>query len=129
MQTVERITKKKGKKTLFETLQLASYQTVTRLGFFGILLCASTSFVIFLFSRDYLEQAITLVKTRLPSWGHAFHDWLLTQRAVFQERRPDPIMDKISTVWHVFLALMMTYFILSAIRSAAIMQARREGLL
>jgi hypothetical protein len=45
MQTVERIMNKKEKKTIFETLQLASYQTVTRLGFFGILLCASVHLV------------------------------------------------------------------------------------
>lgn len=50
------------------------------------------SFVVFLFSRDYLEQAIRMVREYVPSYGTTLHDWLLAQRSVFQERRPDPFV-------------------------------------
>lgn len=48
--------------------------------------------MVLLFSRDYLEHAIRFVQRTFPAWGEAFHQWILTQRTVFQERRPDPFV-------------------------------------
>ena len=61
--------------------------------------------------------------------GKSIQEWLLAQRTVFQSRKPNPLMDTIGGVWHVLLILMMAYFAVSVIRSAAIMQARREGVI
>jgi hypothetical protein len=87
------------------------------------------TFVVCLFSRDYLEQAISYVQKRYPSMGKGVYQWLLAQRTVFQTRRPDPMMETIGSLWHILLILVMAYFAASVIRSAAIMQAKREGLL
>lgn len=37
-------------------------------------------------------------------------------------------MDFIAGIWHAVLLLMMAYFVISVLRSMAIIQARREGL-
>ena len=37
-------------------------------------------------------------------------------------------METIGSLWHVLLILVMTYFAMSVVRSAAIAQAQREGL-
>lgn len=48
------------------------------------------AFVVLLFSRDYSEQIVRLFYSYLPRWAHSIQEWILTQRAVFQERKPDP---------------------------------------
>lgn len=86
---------------------------------------------------------MSLVRKHLPSYSSSFYEWILTQRTVFQERRPHPLvpssssillyyvaqMETIGTAWHVLLILMMSYFMISVIKSAAVMQARREGMI
>jgi len=122
----------RSKRTFMQTAQLASYSVVHRLGFFGILLCASipnplfdlagltcgyfgvpfstfasatligkglikatmqSAFVVFLFSKDHLEQCVTLVQRIHAPLGYYLSAWLNRQRTVFQELVPD------ATVW------------------------------
>lgn len=60
-------------------------------------------FVIFLFSRDYLEKAIYLAEKKYPTLGHSFKEWLLTQRNNFQARKADATVCPPSLALHINL--------------------------
>lgn len=76
-----------------------------------------------------MEGTVKFIQLRFPNFGKDVQEWLLAQRTVFQSRKPNPFMDVVGSIWHVVLISMMTYFVVSVIRSAAIMQARREGII
>ncbi|CAF1598744.1 unnamed protein product [Rotaria sp. Silwood1] len=153
--------------TLFQRMRYSVYCLIERIGFFGILLCASipnplfdlagitcgyflisfwrfffatiigkslikmsiqTIFIIFLFSEHHVERIIRWMK-HIPYYGHLlqtpFKDWLKEQK-LKMHRKPGEHLNghitRISTltkIFNLFVAAMITYFIMSIINSLA----------
>lgn len=54
-----------------------------------------------LFSREHLERLLGFVQRIFPRWGSQVHEWILKQREVFQERKPDPTVPLIELYYYL----------------------------
>ncbi|XP_052513884.1 vacuole membrane protein 1 isoform X3 [Budorcas taxicolor] len=111
--------------------KLAVQNLVQKVGFFGILACASKIFVIVTFSKHIVEQMVAFIGAVPgigPSLQKPFQEYLEAQRQKLHHRREmgTPQGENwLSWMFEKLVVVMVCYFILSIINSMAQSYAKR----
>ncbi|KAK2537368.1 Vmp1 [Columba guinea] len=112
--------------------KLAVQNLVQKVGFFGILACASKLFVIVTFSKHIVEQMVALIGA-IPSIGPSlqkpFQEYLEAQRIKLHHRSDSAVPQGenwLSWIFEKLVIVMVCYFILSIINSMAQSYAKRQ---
>ncbi|WAR03410.1 VMP1-like protein [Mya arenaria] len=112
--------------SFLEKAKLSIHNLVQRVGFFGILLCASKLFVIFLFSEHHVETVVSLIG-KLPKYGPVlqtpFKEYLRVQKEKLHHK-PGSSSHKesgnvLAWIFEKVVIVMVAYFLLSIINSMA----------
>ncbi|KAJ7397612.1 Vacuole membrane protein 1 [Pitangus sulphuratus] len=111
--------------------KLAVQNLVQKVGFFGILACASKLFVIITFSKHIVEQMVALIGA-IPSIGPSlqkpFQEYLEAQRIKLHHKSDGGVPQGenwLSWMFEKLVIVMVCYFILSIINSMAQSYAKR----
>ncbi|KAM9117837.1 vacuole membrane protein 1 isoform 2-T3 [Pangshura tecta] len=111
--------------------KLAVQNLVQKVGFFGILACASKLFVIITFSKHIVEQMVSLIGA-VPSIGPSlqkpFQEYLEAQRIKLHHKSDNGVPQGenwLSWMFEKLVIVMVCYFILSIINSMAQSYAKR----
>ncbi|XP_038533107.1 vacuole membrane protein 1 isoform X3 [Canis lupus dingo] len=111
--------------------KLAVQNLVQKVGFFGILACASKIFVIITFSKHIVEQMVAFIGAVPgigPSLQKPFQEYLEAQRQKLHHRREMGTQQGenwLSWMFEKLVVVMVCYFILSIINSMAQSYAKR----
>ncbi|RMC10639.1 hypothetical protein DUI87_12350 [Hirundo rustica rustica] len=111
--------------------KVAVQNLVQKVGFFGILACASKLFVIITFSKHIVEQMVALIGA-IPSIGPSlqkpFQEYLEAQRIKLHHKSDSAVPQGenwLSWIFEKLVIVMVCYFILSIINSMAQSYAKR----
>lgn len=106
-----------------------TFFTATLIGKAGFKMLLQTSFVIILFSEDYLEKIILLISS-LPKIGHLLkphiHGFFQQQKDKIKNRTTNPNESLISTMLTYIVTGMILYFLISIVNSVAQDHAKSE---
>ncbi|KAF4789753.1 Vacuole membrane protein 1 [Turdus rufiventris] len=121
----------KGLEDFASRAKVAVQNLVQRVGFFGILACASKLFVIITFSKHIVEQMVALIGA-IPSIGPSlqkpFQEYLEAQRIKLHHKSDSTVPQGenwLSWIFEKLVIVMVCYFILSIINSMAQSYAKR----
>ncbi|KAI1296270.1 Vacuolar membrane protease [Mortierella claussenii] len=130
---IEDLLKKKPDAVSYkERILLMVHEGMKRLGFFGIFLCASTLFVIFMFSADTLASFMSWLERSVPFIHGYLADGINSQKGALHgvgRVSQDELEDSTSLVgliWNTIIFIMISYFLLSIVETMALAQIKRR---